>query len=110
AKPNLPAALLQTLVGERPALGRADLLRMFASSHWRKLIDGLTPPLFRSASAEQQIPNVREMFVASARKRIAEHPDLLQTLKDGLPPLGEHEEMFAFVSDVNRDLTESIAA
>jgi glycosyltransferase involved in cell wall biosynthesis len=110
AKPNLPAALLQTLVGERAAPGRADLLKMLAAGQWRKLMDGLVPPLLRRGGAEAGIPGVRDMFIASARTRIAEHPGLLETLKEGLPPLGDHEEIFAFVSDVNRDVTESIAA
>src|SRR5687768_5169137 len=110
AKPNLPAALLQMLVGEGPAPGRGDLMRAVAGSTVRKLAADLAPPLLlRPLSRQEKQPTIRYLFVDAAKKRLGEHRELLESLKDGLPPLGEHERMFEFVSDMNRDVSESIA-
>src|SRR5205085_1589894 len=46
----------------------------------------------------------------SAARRLRDHPDLLRALDHGLPPLGEHAEMFRFVSAVNRDVSQGLAA
>ena len=53
---------------------------------------------------------IRRLFLDAAKDHLAEHPDLFKVLETGLPPLGEHREMFDFVSQINRDVTQGIAA
>src|SRR5262249_4841338 len=45
----------------------------------------------------------------SARGRIGEHKALFDALARGLPPLGEHEEIFEFVKQIDRDVLGGIA-
>ena len=131
ATPNLATHLLQTIVGERAAPTKAQLAKL-ALKHKLKRIGrrvvrpvawlkqrytpfhrgtGLQPVQAASDSPSHPGTGVlKNLFLGSARKRIGEHPGLLEALEKGLPPLGEHAEMFQFVSSVNRDVSEGIAA
>lgn len=110
AKPNLPTLLLQLLVGEKPLPARSTIARLAVKSKLRRWVHALTPPLLRHKDPAEQIPALREIFLASARQRLEEHPALLDSLRRNLPPLGDEQAMFAFVSSVNRDVTGQIAA
>src|SRR5205814_8591477 len=62
------------------------------------------------ASSSEGTGIIKRLFLQSARQRIAEHPNLFNAIEQGLPPLGEHAEMFEFVSKLNRDVTRGVAA
>src|SRR5438477_543039 len=49
---------------------------------------------------------LKQLFLNSARNRLGDHPALREALEAGLPPLGEHAEMFRYVSGINRDVSE----
>ena len=53
---------------------------------------------------------IKKLFLESARKQIAANPELYRIAEQGLPPLGEHERMFDFVSKINRDVVQGVAA
>src|SRR5690606_6595850 len=53
---------------------------------------------------------LRDAFLESARKHLPQQEALKAALTGGLPPLGEHDEMFRFVSSVSPDTADSIAA
>jgi len=54
-------------------------------------------------------PTIGELFTAAARRHFPKHPQLLEALKLGLPPLSEHEQIFSLVSAMNRDISTQIA-
>jgi glycosyltransferase involved in cell wall biosynthesis len=131
AKPNLATHLLQTIVGERPAPTKRQLAKLALTNRLRKIGrrvvrpvawlrsrgtaargDAGQPPLQPSPGSDSHPGTgvLKNLFLASARQRIGEHPALLDALEKGLPPLGEHAEMFRFVSSVNRDVSEGLAA
>jgi glycosyltransferase involved in cell wall biosynthesis len=41
---------------------------------------------------------------------VCAHPELRDALAKGLPPLGEHAQMFDFVAQINRDISGGLAA
>jgi glycosyltransferase involved in cell wall biosynthesis len=53
---------------------------------------------------------LKNLFLESAKRRLGDHPALRQALEAGLPPLGEHAEMFRYVSGINKDVSEGVAA
>jgi glycosyltransferase involved in cell wall biosynthesis len=125
AEPNLATTILQTIVGERPAPTRGQLARMALKGKLKKLGGAVVRPVkkWRDSRSKRRVEGggawpgdghvgtgvLKDLFLDSARRRIREHPALLKSLAAGLPPLGEHAEMFRFVSDVNRDITEGLA-
>lgn len=108
AKPNLATALLQTLAGERRAPGKRELAKYALKQKLKKLSSKVTRP-FRAKKKDDGSGIIKKLFLESARKRITEDPELYKIAERGLPPLGEHERMFDFVSKINRDLVEGIA-
>lgn len=106
--PNLAAALLQTLAGERPKPSR---LRLFALAAKGKL-NKLRRRFFARLAGQEISPTsglIKSLFVQSVQRRIREYPALALELEKGLPPLGNHEQMLAFVSAINRDVSQGVA-
>ena len=118
AKPNLTTRILQTIVGERPAPSKRQLATAAVKGTLRRIGRAIVRPVSSVRAALSRKPPdegdgtgiLKNLFLDSARRRIREHPGLLQSLENGLPPLGEHAEMFRFVSAVNRDVSEGLAA
>ena len=127
AKPNLATTILQTIVGERPPPTKGQLAKLALKGKLKKLGGAIARPVRNlrfsiskrhAAEAAGAWPGdghlgtgvLKNLFLESARKRIGEHPGLLKSLENGLPPLGEHQDMFRFVSAVNRDISEGLAA
>jgi glycosyltransferase involved in cell wall biosynthesis len=118
AKPNLVTGILQTIVGERPAPSRRQLAAAAVKGKLEKIGRAIVRPVSSVRAALSRKPPdddlgtgiLKKLFLDSARRRIREHPQLLKSLENGLPPLGEHAEMFRFVSAVNRDVCEGLAA
>jgi glycosyltransferase involved in cell wall biosynthesis len=106
---NLPTMLLQMIVGEAAMPTRGQLVRRAVQGTLRRLGRRLAAP-FRKTPPPGGTAMLRRLFFDSVRRRIAEHPNLRRALDGGLPPLGEHDEMFRFVQDVNRDVTAGVAA
>jgi glycosyltransferase involved in cell wall biosynthesis len=100
AKPNTnlsaPARMLQAMVGEKRGRGITEQVKSVAQRLW--------PFKKRNKS-----PTIGELFTAAAKRHFPNHPSLLEALKSGLPPLGEHEQVFALVSEMNRDISTQIA-
>jgi glycosyltransferase involved in cell wall biosynthesis len=109
-EPNFTTRVLQALVGEKPAPSNLRIARQVVSSKLRKLGRRVAVP-FKRQSAEPTAGTavLKRLFTRSAMKHFGEHPDLRAVLERGLPPLGEHDEMFALVSQVNRDVTHGVA-
>jgi hypothetical protein len=107
--PNLVTTILQTIVGERQAPTKWQWIKLGAKHKLKKLGRRVAAPVpadaraeVRHGKAQAAVPHLRE-------EPHAEHPALRDVLKTGLPPLGEHDEMFRFVSSINRDVTRGIA-
>ena len=107
--PNLVTLMLQLIVGERQVPGKGEWFRIGLKRSLKKLGQRLLSP-FRKAPPPTGTAMLRQMFFSSVRRRLGEHPNLRTVLESGLPPMGEHEEMFQFVSDINRDMATGIAA
>ncbi|CAA9440640.1 MAG: hypothetical protein AVDCRST_MAG64-4133, partial [uncultured Phycisphaerae bacterium] len=127
AKPNLPTMILQTIAGEKPAPSKSQLIGLAVKGKLKKSCDAVLSPIAKlwkpkapARPATGGIAGVgdghlgtgvlRSLFLASAKQRLGEHPELFAACSRGLPPLGEHEEMFRFVSEINRDVSEGVAA
>ena len=107
--PNLATTILQTIVGERPAPSKWEWAKLGAKHKLRKIGRRLASPFAKPEEPKFGTERLKRLFLQSARDRRSEYPALAQILANGLPPLGEHEEMFRFVSAVNRDVTRGIA-
>ncbi len=98
-KLNGPALMVQAMVGEKITVGLTAKMTRAISALW---------PFKRRRSA-RDAPAIGELFAAAARRHFPNHPSLLAALKNGLPPLGEHEEIFSLVSEMNREISTQIA-
>jgi glycosyltransferase involved in cell wall biosynthesis len=103
--PNVGTMLMQTIVGERRLPGKAKLAAMAVGHGIRAGVDRLTRP-FKSGGDGAGM--LTRLFTRSARRRFPEHPKLKEALLKGLPPLGEHQEMFKFVAGLNHDVTAGL--
>jgi glycosyltransferase involved in cell wall biosynthesis len=127
-KPNLAATILQTIAGERPAPSKTQLAKLALKGKVKKLtsavirpVRGLVARASRPCSDDETRAGrpryegagtgiLKNLFLRSAKKRLGDHPGLREALERGLPPLGEHAEMFRYVSGINRDVSEGLAA
>ena len=50
-----------------------------------------------------------KLFQGSVSKHFRSHPKLMEALNHGLPPLGEHEEVFKLINEISRDVYEGLA-
>jgi glycosyltransferase involved in cell wall biosynthesis len=132
---NLPARILQTIVGERPAPGKAELAKLALKRRVTQIGGNVLRPV--SAIAEwctrgnakpakevaapparaSDLPQdghvgtgiLKQLFLASARNRLGDYPALCEAMGKGLPPLGEHAAMFDFACALNRDVSRGLA-
>lgn len=106
--PSLPTMLMQTFVGEGPALTKKQLLKLAI----RHKIKGIGKALLKPWKSKEAAPGasriLNKSFLKSAKERITEHPELVSALERGEVPLAEHAAMFSFVSKVNSDVTAAI--
>ena len=111
-KPNLATLLLQTMVGERKAPDKGELIRLAVRHKLKKWRNLLLPPILtkKGRSGDDGTAKLlRDLFIQSTKSHLPGHTGLRAALDAGLPPFGEHAEMFQFVSTVNRDVTRGIA-
>jgi glycosyltransferase involved in cell wall biosynthesis len=108
--PSYMTAVLQTIVGERPAPTRAELLRYAVKRRLKSIGKRIIQPFRPEPEPIAGTAVLTNLILKSARKHFGEYPALLDILKRGLPPLGEHEDMFALVNQINRDVTAGVAA
>jgi glycosyltransferase involved in cell wall biosynthesis len=107
--PNLVTTILQTIVGERPAPTKLHWNKQGSNHKLNKHGRRVAAPFRRTHEPKFGTERLKRLFLTSAKNRMSEHPALRDVLKTGLPPLGEHDEMFRFVSSINRDVTRGIA-
>ena len=108
--PNLVTTILQTIVGARPAPTRWQWFKLGAKHKLKKVGRRVAAPFRRTHEPKYGTERLKRLFLNSAKNRMPEHPRACATCSaTGLPPLGEHEEMFRFVSSINRDVTQGIA-
>jgi glycosyltransferase involved in cell wall biosynthesis len=111
-RPNFATSMLQTLVGEKPAPGKSQI----AGAVLRSKVKKIRARVMRSLGAKPRSAGdahtgiLKKLFVDSLSHRVREFPQLRQALEAGLPPLGEHEQMFDFVSKINRDISAGLAS
>ncbi|HYO10771.1 MAG TPA: glycosyltransferase [Tepidisphaeraceae bacterium] len=111
AAPNFTTQLLQTIVGEKPAPTKAQMAGAVLRSKVRKLKDRIVSRFARTRPApDAHTAVLKTLFVESLNRRVRQYPQLRDALGKGLPPLGEHEQMFDFVSKINRDISGGLAA
>src|SRR4051812_12568684 len=109
ATPNFTTSLLQTIVGEKPMPSRARMASAMVRSKVKKVCKAIARP-FARPQAEEHTALLKRLFIESLNQRVTQYPQLRDALDKGLPPLGEHEQMFDFVSKINRDISDGLAA
>src|SRR5690606_35246927 len=106
-RPNGTTVLMQMLVGDRKMPGKCEIASMAIRSKAKKLGRACAAPFRkREESGVGQI--LKPAFLDSIRRLLPDQPDLKQALVNGLPPLGEHQQMFEVVSQINRDVADAI--
>jgi glycosyltransferase involved in cell wall biosynthesis len=108
-RPNFATVLMQTLVGDRKMPARAGLAKMYLGRRLRGLRQRVLAPFAGRKAESGSGAILREAFLNSMRQHLPREQDLGRALRDGLPPLGEHEAMFRFVAALNRETAGSIA-
>lgn len=106
---NLAATLLQTLAGERPKPSKFQLAMLAAKGKARKFRKNVFAKLGGKSDVPPTSGLIKNLFIESLKRRLPEHPSLIAELDNGLPPLGNHEEMLRFVNGVNRDVSQGLA-
>jgi glycosyltransferase involved in cell wall biosynthesis len=105
---SLHSMMLGTLIGERRNLRRRDWVKAAVVSKAKRIGRRLTLP-FRSPPKPTGSALLLDLFLDSCGRRFGEHEALGEALRTGRAALGEHAEMFSFLSDVNRDIAAGIA-
>jgi glycosyltransferase involved in cell wall biosynthesis len=106
---NFATTVLQTIVGERSAPTRGEVVKHVVRSKLKKLGRRILHPFRREPDPVYGTALLKRLFLDSAKKHFREHPALHEILDKGLPPLGEHDEMFSLISQINRDITRGVA-
>lgn len=99
------------LAGEQPPPSRRGL----AARMLRQKLGHAASKLKRPFARRRRPPvegaaMIARMFVESIRSRLGEHPGLTAALHAGRPPLAEHDDLFALFTQIDRDLSNGIAA
>src|SRR5262249_10519296 len=110
AKANLATTILQTLAGERAAPTKRQLASAAIRHKLKAFGKKLVSPFARREAQNEGSGMIKRPFLRPASEHLDEPRDLFKTLEAGLPPLGEHEQMFDVVNKINRDITRGIAA
>jgi glycosyltransferase involved in cell wall biosynthesis len=109
-KPNFTTALLQAIVGEKPAPTKLQMARAAIKGKLKRLTAAIVRPLRKGRP--DPVPDsttlLKKLFLSSFKDRLADHDALRDALAAGLPPLGEHEQMMRLVNDVNRDVSRGL--
>jgi glycosyltransferase involved in cell wall biosynthesis len=108
SKNSLTGMMLGALVGEQRLTRRRDWVKAAVRSKAKKIGRKITSP-FRRKPPRTGAALLLDLFMASCRRRLGEQPDLKDALSQGHAVLGEHEAMFKFISEVNRDVSGGIA-
>src|SRR5450432_2465357 len=109
--PNIATTLLQTIAGERPAPGRGRIAMMGLKHKLKKIALRIVKPAAQSSSQPIAGTNhLKKLFLDSVLQQLKQQPELRESLESGLPPLGDHERMFSLVKNINRDVTQGLAA
>ncbi|HEY7091267.1 MAG TPA: glycosyltransferase [Tepidisphaeraceae bacterium] len=110
-KPNIATTLLQALAGEGKPPSKGALAVMGAKHKLKKLMRKAVRPLgIVKPEPVAGTSLLKKLFLQSAWEQFKQHPEIRQTLESGLPALGEHDRMFELVSQVNRKVTDGLAA
>jgi glycosyltransferase involved in cell wall biosynthesis len=109
---NFTTSLLRAIVGEQAAPSRASMAGMAIRAKVKRLAGAVVRPFARRKPerVEEGTSLLKRLFLTSFRERLDEHPSLRGALDEGLPPLGEHDEMLRLINSVNRDVTEGLVA
>lgn len=113
ASPNLATTLLQTIAGERIAPSKRQLVMLGLKHKIKSISRKVVRPFSITPAPPAPIAGtayLKKLFLSSAWKRLQEHPEIYAAMESGLPPLGEHAEMFQLVSEINHDLTKGLAS
>ena len=108
AKPTLTTGVMRMLVGEKKSLRKRDLVKYVIKKKVGNLGRAISKPFRRRPVPKTGLALLCELFANSCRSRISEHPQLTDAMRQGVAPLGEHQAMFDFVSNINRDLAGGI--
>lgn len=107
---TLADRVLQTLVGDRPAPRRRDLVKAAVRRSVAAAGRGIARPFRRPEPPAGGTALLGQLAWASLRARHAERAPLLDAAKRGVAPLGEHEAAFRLIAAVDRDVAAGLFA
>ena len=119
-RPAMTASLLQTLVGDRPAPRKRDIVRLVVADRLRAAGRAMGHGIMRPFSRRTFRPGARhgragtallgDLFTHSFKSSARSFAPLLEGMKNGEAPLTQHETIFALISALNRDITGGIVS
>jgi len=117
-RPAMTASLLQTLVGDRPAPRKRDIVKLVVADRLRAAGRAVGHGIMRPFSRRTRRPSVKpgragttllgDLLTNSFKSRAGSFAPLLAGMKNGEAPLAQHETIFSLISALNRDITGGI--
>jgi hypothetical protein len=118
SRPAMTATLFQTLVGDRPAPRKRDLVKLVVADRLRSagrvVGQGIMRPFSRLSRRAGAKPGragttlLGDLLIDSFKARAGSFAPLLAGMKNGEAPLAQHETIFSLISALNRDITGGI--
>ncbi|HQY87331.1 MAG TPA: PHP-associated domain-containing protein, partial [Tepidisphaeraceae bacterium] len=101
--------MLQVLVGQRAAPSKAQMARKLIRGKIRTVSNRFRRAFGLSSRPMYEDSLLVKLFLGSVTKHFRKHPKLMDAMKNGLPPLGEHEEVFKLINEISRDVYDGLA-
>jgi glycosyltransferase involved in cell wall biosynthesis len=101
--------MLQVLVGQRPNPSKAQWARAVVKGRIKSITRKVKRAFGLSTRPTHEDALLVKLFLGSVAKRFRQHPKLLDRMNEGLPPLGEHDEVFKLIGGISRDVYNGIA-
>lgn len=120
SRPAMAASLLQTLVGERPAPRKRDIVKFVVADRLRAagraVGNRVMRPFSRRSRGIGTKPGLAgttllgDLLTNSFKNRSGSFAPLLAGMKNGEAPLAQHQTIFSLISALNRDITGGIVS
>jgi len=105
---SIRSAVLQRMVGDKPCRGNFALAAAGAAFKAHGFLGKIGKKIGLKRRAPSGTQLLGELFSSALTNRLDRDNPLRQALADGRAPLGEHQSLFDFLGDLNRDVTAGI--
>jgi glycosyltransferase involved in cell wall biosynthesis len=107
---SIRSAVLQRMVGDKPCRGNFALAAAGAAFKARGFLGKIGKTLGLKRRAPRGTELLAELLSSAVAQRLDRDNPLRQAISQGIAPLGEHQSLFDFLGDLNRDVAGGIFA